>query len=181
MLVSKEEYLSWIDNKKIHEVKKIEGLDYPYLYEFGIPEMLLDFIFFSEEMNAGSFLTDCYKEENYGKGFFKRHKSKIENYIVLCHYLGSKICLNSDKQLWKIDYTNFATWFVNENFDEFIKFWIILDNEIGKESYSHHVSVDHETVVEIEKRMKEIAMRDWLEYSFWQFLLECIDESVSDF
>lgn len=29
--------------------------------------------------------------------------------------------------------------------------------------------------------MKEIALHDWSEYSFWQFLLECIDESVSDF
>lgn len=57
-----------------------------------------------------------------------------------------------DKQLWKIDYTDFTAWFVNENFDEFIKFWIIIDNVIGKASYEHYVSIEHEAVLEIEKK-----------------------------
>lgn len=63
MLVSKEEYLSWIGNKKIHKVKRIESLEYPYLYEFGIPEMLLDCIFFVRKCMQEIFLQIVIKKK----------------------------------------------------------------------------------------------------------------------
>ena len=52
--VTKEAYLEWIKGKKVNKYpKKIEGLDFPFLYEYGVPFMELDVLFYQENLHAG--------------------------------------------------------------------------------------------------------------------------------
>lgn len=180
-MVTTEEYKKWLNQKQIHKVKKIESLDCTLLYEYGIPYMELDFLFFHEDLCTGEPLTNLYQEENYSEKFFKENKSKIENYIVLCQYLGSAVCLGRDKQIWSIDYNDFYTSFVNVSFEEFIEFWIVLDRELGNQRNEHSIKISHFLVEKIESEMRKIASKDWQNYDFWHFILECLDEDADDF
>ena len=180
--VTKEAYLEWIKGKKVNKYpKKIEGLDFPFLYEYGVPFMELDVLFYQETLHAGEPLKNLYSEDKYAAGFYRRNSHLLEGYFVIAQDLGNAICLAPDGCIVQIDYLNFLKRFVNSSFEEFIRFWIIVDKALGNQPNEHSVEVSHEKLEKIERELMKCASRDWREYEYWQFKLECMDEDFDLF
>jgi len=181
-MIEENEYLNWIEGKKLVNVNAGGQDDFSLMEKYGVPDMQFGVMLFYAP-TALRKLSDVYTNEDseYNGKFYAENASSLEEYIVIGSYLGSQICIDRSGKVYRIDNRDFSRTFVNHSFDDFIGFFMLIDRELGHVNKRVILSITKEQVEKIREKLEKRYEVNWPEYVFWDkltrgFTSEIIEE-----
>ncbi len=167
-MLNEKEYLKWIDGKRIVKYSTNGDSRFLLIEKNGIPDMQFMIMLFYKD-TALKTLSQIYTNEdsNYDQEFYNEHISMLNEQTVVGSYLGNQICVDASGQVYLIDRLDFDKTFVNESFDDFINFFMLIDRILGHVNCRVIVSATKEQVEMVRYEMEKIYHVDWAKYVFW--------------
>ena len=167
-MINENDYLNWIDGKKITRVDSLGDSRFALMETNGVPDMQFMVMLFYEAQ-ALKPLSQIYNngEGTYKEKVYNSNIKMLNEQIVIASYLGNQICIDKNGEVNLIDHSDFSKSFVNKSFDDFINFFILIDRLLGHVNYRVISSATKEQVEIIRCELKKSYNVDWNEYVFW--------------
>ena len=167
-MINENDYLNWIEGKKNIQVSSNGDPRFTLIEKNGIPDMQFMVMLFYEAQ-ALKPLSQIYTNDDgtYKEKFYNDSIAMLDEQTVIASYLGDQICLDDNGKVYKIDHSNFGKIFVNDSFDDFINFFILIDRLLGHVNYRVISHATREQVEMIRCELEKSYNIDWNQYVFW--------------
>ena len=170
-MINEIEYLNWIEGKRNISVSTNGDSSFSLMEKNGIPDMQFMTMLFYESQALKPLSQIYYNDDNsYDKKFYNDNLKMLNESTVIASYLGNQICIDGDGKVYLISNADFSKTFVNESFDDFINFFILIDRLFGHVNYRVIVKATKEQVEMIRSELQKIYNIDWSKYVFWDNL-----------
>ena len=167
-MINENDYLNWIEGKKNIHVSSNGDPRFALIEKNGIPDMQFMVMLFYE-VQALKPLSQIYTnvDGTYKEKFYSDNIEMLDEQTVIASYLGDQICLDDNGSVNIIDHSNFGKTFVNDSFDDFINFFILIDRLLGHVNYRVISHATKEQVEMIRCELEKSYNIDWNQYVFW--------------
>ncbi len=181
-MINEKEYLNWIEGKKLVQVSSNGDSRFALMEKNGIPDMQFMVLLFYEAQALKS-LSQIYTNDDstYDEKFYNDNLAMLNGQTVIGSFLGDQICLDSKGKVYLFDHSNFRKTFVNDSFEDFINFFILIDRLLGHVNWRVITHATKEQVEMIRSELKKTHNIDWNEYVFWDKVTRKLtDEPITE-